>query len=262
MMRFGLFEMMMMMMIIIIILIIVIIIIVIIIIAIVIHIVIIFNYYLLVLIIIYLFIYLFIIIIIYYLLFIIIIIFLLLVVLLLLSFIVIYYYYYLYIIIIIDYAHYYYHYVYHYDYHYSINIVIILLMLMLMLMLMFMLKMLIIKAEDHKARAGDILHIRLIIFLHRLVPCFIIILFHASLPLKSFQRPRAATQNYSNKKTWWKQFCTFRMITGWPFLTCHHAWNDWAPQGCCSRGATRGEAGRSSATVGHVKFVEPERSGD
>jgi hypothetical protein len=91
--------------------------------------------------------------------------------------------------------------------------IIIIIIISLMLMLMLMLKMLIIKAEDHKAGAGDILHIHLMI-LHRLVPCFITILCHASSPLKSFQQPHAATQNYSNIKTWWKQFCTFRMITG------------------------------------------------
>ena len=131
-----------------------------------------------------------------------------------------------------------------------IVISIIIIIISLMLMLMLMLKMLIIKAEDHKAGAGDILHIHLMI-LHRLVPCFITILCHASSPLKSFQQPHAATQNYSNKKTWWKQFCTFRMITGWPFLT---SCLERLRQGCCSRGA--------KPTVGHVTFVEAERSGD
>ena len=80
-----------------------------------------------------------------------------------------------------------------------IVISIIIIIMLLMLMLMLMLKMLIIKAEDHKAGAGDILHIHLMI-LHRLVPCFITILCHASSLLKSFQQPHAATQNYSNKK--------------------------------------------------------------
>jgi hypothetical protein len=41
------------------------------------------------------------------------------------------------------------------------------------------------------------------------------------------------------------------MITGWPFLT---SCLERLRQGCCSRGA--------KPTVGHVTFVEAERSGD
>ena len=89
-----------------------------------------------------------------------------------------------------------------------IVISIIIIIMLLMLMLMLMLKMLIIKAEDHKAGAGDILHIHLMI-LHRLVPCFITI--HFSNLFNSHMQPLKIIQT---KKTWWKQLCTFRMITG------------------------------------------------